>query len=67
MFILMILDPSASAPPKATDNNLEVKAKLDDGNYYTHYVIIDFSKVFVLVFKKHIFFFRSNKEFTVSE
>ena len=56
MFILMILDPSASAPPKATDNNLEVKAKLDDGNYYTHYVIIDFSKVFVLVIKKHIFF-----------
>ena len=56
MFILMILDPSASAPPKATDNNLEVKAKLDDGNYYTHYVIIDLSKVFVLVIKKHIFF-----------
>ena len=40
MFLLLILDPSASAPPKASDNNLEVKAKLDDGNYCIYYLLI---------------------------
>ena len=39
-------DPSASAPPTASDNNSEIKAKLDDGK--KKYIYIDFTKFLFL-------------------